>query len=191
MLTRRRPGVYFRGTWFWLYVRAVVALLISLSFCSGCLLHLIEHLRQGVFDSQRLLDFVGGDIRILPVLDEARTLVVADELDERFRICFPIRWKPFEVFEDCVDSGFCEERNRVLSIFIEIRVEDSLIHEPRVVVEEHPAEVVELEGREHVRITLQRFRQIVSVVADRLSCSRLDRKSTRLNSSHSQISYAV
>ena len=59
-------------------------------------------------------------------------------------------------------------------IFIEIRVEDSLIHEPRVVVEEHPAEVVELEGREHVRITLQRFRQIVSVVADRLSCSRLD-----------------
>src|SRR5215467_11954027 len=35
MLTRRRPGVYFRGIWFWLYVRAVVALLISLSFGVG------------------------------------------------------------------------------------------------------------------------------------------------------------
>src|SRR5215467_9662798 len=35
MLTRRRPGVDFRGTWFWLYVRAVVDLLISLSFAAG------------------------------------------------------------------------------------------------------------------------------------------------------------
>jgi hypothetical protein len=28
-LTRRRPGVYFRGTWFWLYVRAVFVSLMS------------------------------------------------------------------------------------------------------------------------------------------------------------------
>src|SRR5215468_3265815 len=35
MLTRRLPGVYSRGTWFWLYVRAVVDLLISLSFAAG------------------------------------------------------------------------------------------------------------------------------------------------------------
>src|SRR6266540_1248273 len=32
MLTRRRPGVYFRGAWFWLYVRAVFVSLISSSF---------------------------------------------------------------------------------------------------------------------------------------------------------------
>src|SRR5262245_46452695 len=129
MLTRRLPGVYFRGTWFWLYVRAVVDLLIS---CPRLLLlQLVEHLRQGVFDSQRLLNFIGGDIRILPVLDEARALVVADELDERFRVCFPIRGKPFEVFEDRIDSGLCKKRDRVLSVFIEIRIEDSLIHEPR------------------------------------------------------------
>src|SRR5262245_42577189 len=132
MLTRRRPGVYFRATWFWLYVRAVVALLISLSG----LLELIEHFRQGVLDSQRLLNFIGGDIGIFPILDEAWALVVANELDERFGVCFPIRGEPLEVFEDRINSGLCEERDRVLSVFVEIRIEDSLIHESSVVVEE-------------------------------------------------------
>src|SRR5215813_7028501 len=32
MLTRRRPGVYGRGKWFWLYVRAVFVSLILVSF---------------------------------------------------------------------------------------------------------------------------------------------------------------
>ena len=73
------------------------------------LLHLIEHLGQGVLDPQGLLDFVGGDIRILPVFDKARALVVPDELDERFRVGLPVHRKPFEVLEDRVDARFSEE----------------------------------------------------------------------------------
>jgi hypothetical protein len=145
----------------------------------GPLLQLVEHIGQGVFDSQRLLNFVGGDIRILPVLDEARALMIADELDERFRVCFPIRGKPFEVFEDRIDSGLCKKRDRVLSVFIEIRVEDSLIHELRIVVEEHPAKIMELEGSERIGITLQCFRQPVPIVPNGFGCSRLHLRDDR------------
>src|SRR5262245_9133117 len=94
------------------------------------LLQLIEHLGQGALDLQGLLDLVGGDIRILPVFDEARTLVVADELDERFRVRFPVRRKPLEVLENRVDAGLSEESDRILGVFVEIGVEDPLVHEP-------------------------------------------------------------
>ena len=43
-----------------------------------------------------------------------------------------------------------EEHDRVLGVLVEVGVEDPLVHEPGVVVEEHPAQVVELERREHV-----------------------------------------
>src|SRR5215813_3788043 len=190
MLTRRRPGVYGRGTWFWLYVRAVFVSLISSSFLPPLalfqaprreqnLLQLIEHLGQGALDLQGFLDLVGGDIWILPVFDKARTLVVPDELDERFRVRFPVRRKPFEVLENRVDAGLREESYRVLGVFVEIGVEDSLIHEPRVVVEEYPAQVVELERREHVGVSLQRFRQSVPVTADCICPPRLDPRDDR------------
>ena len=48
-------------------------------------LQLIEHLGQGVLDSQGFFDFVRGDIRILTVFYKARALVVPDKADERFR----------------------------------------------------------------------------------------------------------
>src|SRR5215813_2016339 len=147
---------------------------MSSSSSTSLLLELVEHLRQGVFDPQPLFDFVRADIRILTVLYEAWTLVIANELDERFRVCFPIRGKPFEIFEDRIDSSLREECDRVLSVFIEVRVEDSLIHEPRVIFEQHPAKVMELERSEHVRITLQRFRQLVAIVANCLSSTGLD-----------------
>src|SRR5262249_28010772 len=190
MLTRRRPGVYGRGTWFWLYVRAVFVSLISSSFLPPLalfqaprreqnLLQLIEHLGQGALDLQGFLDLVGGDIWILPVFDKARTLVVPDELDERFRVRFPVHRKPFEVFENRVDAGLCEESYRVLGIFVEIGVEDSLVQEPRVVVDEHPAQVVDLEGREHVGVNLQLLRQSVPVTADCLCSPWLDLRNDR------------
>src|SRR5262245_15386784 len=142
-------------------------------------LQLIKHLGQGVLDPQGLLDFVGGDIRILTIFDKARTLVVADELDERFRVRFPVHRKPFEVLENRVDAGLPKESYRVLSVLVEIGVEDPLVHEPRVILEEHPAQVVELERREHVGVSLQRFRQLVPVAADRLCPPRLDLRDDR------------
>src|SRR5215831_14622359 len=190
MLTRRRSGVYFRGAWFWLYVRAVFVSLISFSFLppfapfqaprrEQISLQLIKHLGQGVLDPQGLLDFVGGDIRILTIFDKARTLMVPDELNERFRVRFPVHRKPFEVLENCIDAGLCKESYRVLGVFVEIGVEDSLVHEPRVVVEEHPAQVMELEWRERVGVSLQRFRQSVPVTADRLCPPWLDVRDDR------------
>src|SRR5206468_4846198 len=40
-------------------------------------------------------------------------------------------------------------------------------------------------------VNLARVRKVVAAVADRGLCRSIDRKSTRLNSSHDQISYAV
>src|SRR2546430_5563412 len=59
----------------------------------------------------------------------------------------------------------------VLSVLVEICVKDPLVHEISVLpdVKQNPPKVVELKRRKGFR----------------------DRKSTRLNSSHSQISYAV
>src|SRR5262249_49650434 len=67
------------------------------------------------------------------------------------------------------EEGYC-----VLGVLVEIGVEDPLIHEPRVVVEEHPAQVMELERREHIGVSLQRFRQSVPVTADCVCPPRLD-----------------
>ena len=60
----------------------------------------------------------------------------------RLQGLFSNPWEPLRVFEDRIDSGLCEKCDRDLSIFIEIRVEDFLIREPRVfleqLLEQHP-----------------------------------------------------
>jgi hypothetical protein len=100
--------------------------------------------------------------------------MVPGELDERFGVRFPVHREPFEVLEHRIHAALGEECDGVLGVFVEIGVEDSLVHEPRVVVEEHPAQVVELEWRKHVRVNLQRFRQSVPITADRLCSPRFD-----------------
>src|SRR5215213_671877 len=49
-------------------------------------LHLVEHVRECRLQLESLLDLVRGHIRILSVLQEARPLVLPDELDERRRV---------------------------------------------------------------------------------------------------------
>ena len=46
------------------------------------LLHLVEHVGEGSLQAQRLLDLIGGDVRILAVLEEAGEVVLAHELHE-------------------------------------------------------------------------------------------------------------
>src|SRR4051794_8155925 len=77
----------------------------------AALLHLVEHLAEGVLDLQGLLDLVGRDVRILAILQEAGALVLPDELDERRGVRLPVHRKPFEVLEDRVDTGQPEERD--------------------------------------------------------------------------------
>src|SRR5262250_2095542 len=117
MLTRRRPGVGLRGTWSWLYVRAVLRWLMVSPRRS---LQLIQHLGKGALDSQRLLDLVGRDVRILAVFDDTRTLMLADEPDEGLRVRLPVRRETLEILEDRVEAGLSEDRDRVLGVFVEV-----------------------------------------------------------------------
>ena len=91
-----------------------------------------------------------ADVGILAVLHEAVTLVLPAELDERSGVIPPVGRKPFEVLEHRRHAGLLEQVHGILDVLVEIRVEDPLVHEARVVVEEHPAQVVELECREEV-----------------------------------------
>ena len=65
-------------------------------------LHLVEHFRKSLFEPQRLLDFLGCDIRIFPVLQKTRTLMITNELDERRQIGLPVCWKSLQVFKNLV-----------------------------------------------------------------------------------------
>src|SRR4051812_4572030 len=117
-----------------------------LTYISHRSLHLLEHLGEGGLDLERLLDLVAAEIGILPVFEKARTLVVADELDERGRVRLPVHREVLEVLERGVDSDLPEQRDRVLRVLVEIGVEDPLVHEPGVVIEQDPAQVMKLEG---------------------------------------------
>ena len=78
--------------------------------------------------------------------------MVAEELDHRREIGPPIVGPPFQVNEDGGDAGLDEKRDGILQIFVEIRIENALVHEVGVALdrEEHPAQVVQLEHRECV-----------------------------------------
>ena len=72
-------------------------------------LHLVEHGRERRLQLQRLLDLVGADVRVLAVLQEARALVLAHELDEGRRVRLPVLREALEVLEDGVDAQAREE----------------------------------------------------------------------------------
>src|SRR4029453_15131457 len=137
------------------------------------LLHLLEHLRERRLHRQGLLDLVAREVRVLRVLQEAVALVVANELDERLRVRLPVVRKTLEVLERGVQPRLSEQHDGVFGVLVEVRVEDPLVHEPRVVVEEDPAQVVEFEGSEVVGICLERLPHRFAVGAHRVGPARL------------------
>src|ERR1700679_1274212 len=69
-----------------------------MSFSSNmALLHLVEDVRKVALDLERLLDLRCSDVRILPIFEEARVLVLADEGDERRHVRLPVRRKTLEL----------------------------------------------------------------------------------------------
>src|SRR5438094_2639658 len=144
-------------------------------------LHLIQHVGQRRLHSQRLLDFVRTDVRIFAVFQKALALMFPNELDERWYVRPPILGKPFQVHEDGGDAGLREEGYSVLGVLVEIGIEDALIHEVRIAVdvEEHPAEVVELQHFEAVRIARYRCFNALAIVADGLLAARLHLRNDR------------
>ena len=60
----------------------------------------------------------------IPVLEEARTLMFPEKLDEGRGVRPPVSWKALELLEDGVDARLREESNGVLGVLVEVRIED-------------------------------------------------------------------
>src|SRR3954466_6860864 len=107
-------------------------------------LHLVEHGGERTLDAQRLLHFIRGHIRIFSVFQKARPLVIAEELDHGCRVCLPVFGPTFQIYKYGRDAGRVEERYGVLKIFVEISIEDALVHEvqTRSYIEQNPAQIM-------------------------------------------------
>src|SRR5688572_6098852 len=146
------------------------------SMSATTLLHLIEHGRERVLEPQRLFDLVRAHIRVLGVLQKARPLVIAHELDERGRVRLPVHGKPFQVLEHRIDPVLAEQGHRILGVLVEIGVEDPLVHEVRVGpdVEEHPAQVMQLEHGEAIGEPGDRVLDLLPVLSNGGLCPGFD-----------------
>ena len=145
------------------------------------LLHLVEHLGEGLLHPEGLLDFVARHVRVFAVLEEARTLMFADEIYERRCVRSPVRGKPFELLEDGIDTSRLEQLNRVLGVLVEIGIENTLVHEVFLLtdVEEHPPEVMKLQRCEGVRARGDGVLDALPVGADVGLRARLDLRDDR------------
>src|SRR5262245_44750273 len=92
-------------------------------------LHLVEHRGERLLELERLFDLFGRDVRVLAVLEEARTLVLVEEFGDRRDVGLPILGPALEVREHRIDTAQVEEREGVLDVLVEIGVEDALVHE--------------------------------------------------------------
>src|SRR5688572_8589454 len=102
--------------------------------------------------------------------------MLADELHERRRIRLPIGREALEILEHGVDARCSEEADGILGVFIEVRVEDSLVHEIRGAadVEQHPAQIVQLQYRQAMRIARDGLLDLLAVCPNHVLSSRND-----------------
>src|SRR5262245_2021649 len=71
-------------------------------------LHLVEHRGQRAFDPQSLLHFIRRHVRVFSVLQKARPLMIAEELDHGIEVGFPVFRPAFQVHEHGRDAGLEE-----------------------------------------------------------------------------------
>src|SRR4051812_17193644 len=89
-----------------------------------CLLHLVEGFGKGVLQPERLLNLVGRYVRIFPIFEKARAVMVPNKLDEGWHIRLPVLRKSFQVLEDRVDSALRKQSDCVIRVLVEFRVKD-------------------------------------------------------------------
>ena len=96
---------------------------------------------------------------MLAVFEEARTLVVAEKLDDGRRIGRVVRRPSLEGLKGRLDARLPEEERGIFAVFIEIGIEDALVHHVALPLdgEDHPPQVVCLEYSEHGRIICDCF----------------------------------
>src|SRR4030081_1111868 len=143
---------------------------------NSSLLHQVKHFRKLRFELQCLLNLVCCRVWILSVLQKARALVFTNELDESWYVRLPVLGKTFKVLENCVHADLFEKGYCILGVLVEICIEDSLVHEVRVLsnIEENPPKVVQLERFQYIGYVCNRFLDGLAVAADRVLSSRLD-----------------
>src|SRR5262249_43174592 len=139
-------------------------------------LHLVERFRECLLQPERFFDLIGCHVRILSVFQEARALVIANKLNERRHVRLPVRWKSFEVLKDRVYTRFREQRDGIVSVLVEIGIEDALVHEERLLadIEQDPAQVMELQGGKNVGVALQGLFESFPILAEHFLSARLD-----------------
>src|SRR5260370_28245790 len=94
--------------------------------------------------------------------------MVTKELNHSRKICFPIVRPALQVHEYRGDAGFQEECYGIFKVFVEIGIEDALVHEmrSRTDVKNNPAKVMQSERRKHIRLTRDRRLDRRTVLSD-------------------------
>ena len=123
---------------------------------------------------QRLLDLVGGDIRILAVLEEARALVLANELYECVGVRLPVLGKPSRLL-NAVSCRSSVNSATASSVYLSKSVSKMPWYMKccRPDVEQHPAEVVQLQRCEHVGAPRDRLLDLLAVRSERFLAALL------------------
>src|SRR5262245_29192367 len=88
------------------------------------LLHLIGRVAESFLYLESLLDLVRRHERVVAILHEAGTMVVADELGDGREIRFPIFGEAFEIHENRVDAGLGEDGYGIVAVLVKISIED-------------------------------------------------------------------
>src|SRR5215813_793645 len=91
------------------------------------LLHLVEHVGEGSLELERLPDFLATHVGMRTEFEEARVVVVAEELDGSRGIRPPVGGPALEVLKDRREASLGEESHGILRVLVEVGVEDALI----------------------------------------------------------------
>ena len=92
-------------------------------------------------------------------------MVVAHVFYEPHRIRFPVFRKAFEILKHRCYTAFFKERDSVIGVLVEVRVENTLILEVRVAIDfkQQPSQEVQFYRCEKGRIGFDRFLQRVTM----------------------------
>src|SRR5205809_588258 len=113
---------------------------------------------------------------MLAVFEEARPLVLVEKLDYGRRIGRVVRRPPFESLKGGLDARLPEEERRIFAVFIEIGIEDTLVHHVALTLdgEDHPSQIMRFEYGEGGGIVCDCFLYDLGMVVYVLFPSRDD-----------------
>ena len=94
--------------------------------------------------------------------------MIADKFDECGGVRLPVHREALEIFEHRPQASDAEERNGVFCIFIEVGVENPLIHVVGVAFDrkEDPAQIMQLQDGKCVRLGRDRVLNVFSVFVE-------------------------